>query len=244
MSDKVPSFKMTTAIPSSISTPDSVDSSIGKFEYFDGVPSSKTIETAYDFLDRSRAVNVFLNSLPMMSMSMLREGQKALGADACTKICIFDTLMDSETLLLTGNTSTMYALGFLALDRDGPTVIDLPTGMLGCLDDMAFRYMVDLGVAGPDKGKGGKYLVLPPGYEGDVPKGYFVVQSPTNGVWVFMRGYLTHGVKAASENDAAAFIRAHDGTPLGYSGCGWCETPLHGRTIVVSARPSTEGDDP
>ena len=62
--------------------------------------------------------------------------------------------------------------------------------MLGILDDMAFHYMVDLGVAGPDKGKGGKYLVLPPGYKGDVPEGYFVVPSKTSGVWVFMRGYL------------------------------------------------------
>ena len=62
--------------------------------------------------------------------------------------------------------------------------------MLGVLDDMAFHYMTDLGVAGPDKGKGGKFLVLPPGYEGDVPEGYFVVPSKTNGVWVFTRGYL------------------------------------------------------
>ena len=72
--------------------------------------------------------------------------------------------------------------------------------MLGILDDMAFRYMTDLGVAGPDKGKGGKFLVLPPGYEGEVPNGYFVVPSKTNGVWVFMRGYLDKGIKAASEN--------------------------------------------
>jgi hypothetical protein len=62
--------------------------------------------------------------------------------------------------------------------------------MLGILDDMAFHYMTDLGVAGPDKGKGGKYLVLPPDYQGEVPEGYFVVPSKTNGVWVFMRGYL------------------------------------------------------
>ncbi len=108
--------------------------------------------------------------------------------------------MDSTTTLLTGNTSTMYAVGFLDLEKDGPTVIDLPPRMLGILDDMAFHYMTDLGVAGPDKGKGGKFLVLPPGYKGDVPDGYFVVPSKTNGVWVFMRGYLDKGLKAASEN--------------------------------------------
>ena len=79
--------------------------------------------------------------------------------------------MDSTTVLLTGNTSTMYAVGFLDLEKDGPTVIDLPPKMLGVLDDMEFHYMTDLGVAGPDKGKGGKFLVLPPGHKGDVPNG-------------------------------------------------------------------------
>ena len=108
--------------------------------------------------------------------------------------------MDSTSLVLTGNTSTMYAIGLLDLAKDGPTVVDLPSGMLGILDDMAFLYMTDLGVAGPDKGKGGKFLVLPPGYDGDVPDGYFVVPSKTNGVWVFMRGYLDNGIKAASDN--------------------------------------------
>ena len=133
-------------------------------------------------------------------MATLREGQAAVGADSCRKICIFDTLMNSTTLILTVNTSTMYAIGFLDLDQDGPTVIDLPTDMLGILDDMAFHYMVDMGVAGPDKGKGGKFLVLPPGYKGDVPDGYFVVPSKTKRVWFFTRGYLTKGIKAASDN--------------------------------------------
>ena len=100
-------------------------------------------------------------------------------ADACNKICIFDTLMDSTSLFLTGNTSTMYAVGFLDLAKDGPCVVDLPTKMLGIRGDMAFLYMTDLGVAGPDKGTGGKFLVLPPGYDGDVPDGYYFVPSNT-----------------------------------------------------------------
>jgi hypothetical protein len=172
-----PKMKMTTDIPASITAPDKVDTSIGTLEYFDGVPSEKTVEAAYDYLDRSRAVNVFMNSIPMLSMYSLREGQASVGADASHKICIWDNLMDSTTILLTGNTSTMYAVGFLDLLKDGPTVIDLPPGMLGILDDMAFRYMTDLGVVGPDKGKGGKYLVLPFGYKKEVPKGYFMVPS-------------------------------------------------------------------
>ena len=190
MSTKPPKMKMTTEIPAAYTAPEKVHTSMGTLHYFDGVPSDKSTEAIYDYLDTSRAVNAFLNSIPALSMNALREGQAAMGADTCNKICIWDNLMDSKTILLTGNTSTMYAVGFMDLLKDGPTVIDLPAGMLGILDDMAFHYMVDLGVAGPDKGKGGKYLVLPPGYIGDIPNGYFVVPSKTSGLWVFMRGYL------------------------------------------------------
>jgi hypothetical protein len=193
-------MKMTTKIPASITAPDKVQTSIGTLNFFDGVPTEKTVDTVYDYLDRSRAVEVFLNTIPAISIYSLRKGQASVGADKSNKICIFDTLMDSKSLVLTGNTSTMYALGFLDLKKDGPTVVDLPPKMLGILDDMAFLYMTDLGVAGPDKGKGGKYLVLPPGYQGEVPDGYYVVPSKTFGVWLFMRGYLDKGIKAASEN--------------------------------------------
>ncbi len=203
-------MKMTTEIPASVTAPDKVETFIGTLEYFDGVPSEQTVETAYDYLDRSRAVNVFMNSMPMLSMNELRAGQASAGCKKLNQICIFDHLMDSKGLFLTGNTSTMYALGFLDLAKDGPVVIDLPPGMLGVLDDMAFRFMVNLGVAGPDKGKGGKYVVLPPGYKGEVPKGYFVMPSKTNGLWVFMRGYLDKKLpldKAISA--ASANIRNH-----------------------------------
>ena len=192
-----PKMKMTTDIPKAFTAPDKVDTSIGTLKYFDGVPTKESTKAIYDYLDTSRAVNVYLNSIPALSVNALREGQAAVGADTCNKIVIWDSLMDSTTLLLTGNTSTMYAVGFLDLLKDGPTVIDLPPGMLGILDDMAFQYMTDLGVAGPDKGKGGKFLVLPPGYEGEVPEGYFVVPSKTSGVWVFMRGYLDKSMPIA-----------------------------------------------
>jgi hypothetical protein len=112
---KSPKMKMTTDIPASITASDKVETSIGTLNYFDGVPTDKTVETVYDCLDRSRAVNVFINSIPMMSMYTLREGQASVGADASHKICIWDKLMDSTTILLTGNTSTMYAVGFLDL---------------------------------------------------------------------------------------------------------------------------------
>ena len=197
---QAPKLKMTTEIPASTRAADEVHTSIGTIKYFDGVPTEETVNTVYDYLDRARAVNVYLNSIPALSINALREGQASAGCITSNQVCIFDTLMDSKSLFLTGNTSTMYAIGFLDLAKDGPTVVDLPTRMLGVLDDMEFKYMIDLGVAGPDKGQGGKFLVLPPGYKGEVPEGYFVVRSNTYGVWLFMRGYLDKGIQAASEN--------------------------------------------
>jgi hypothetical protein len=106
-------------------------------------------------------------------------------------------LGDSKPLVLTWNNTSLYTWGFLNLEKDGPTVIEVPPGVLGALDDMYFRYIVDIGAAGPDRGKGGKYLVLPPGYEGKEPSGYHVVRSRTYGVWNFMRGYVEKGVEEA-----------------------------------------------
>ena len=72
--------------------------------------------------------------------------------------------------------------------------------MLGAIDSAWFRYVGDFGPAGQDKGKGGKYVVLPPGYKGKVPEGYFVLKSPTYRNWIFLRGSIAKGVDAAVKN--------------------------------------------
>jgi len=195
-----PKMKMTTDIPKAITIPDQVETSIGTLNFFDGVPTDQTVQTVYDNLDRMRGVDVFLNCLPGVSVYGLREGNRGIGVKKSHQVAIFDKLMDSKSLYLTANTNTMYAWSFLDLKADGPTVVELPTGMLGAFSDMWFRYMQDLGPAGPDKGKGGKYLVLPPDYKGDVPAGYFVVKSRTYGVWTFMRGSVAKGLEADATN--------------------------------------------
>ena len=192
-------YKMTTDTPASIKAPDKLKTSIGTMKFFDGVPDEASVDKVYDYLDRSRAVESFLNCIPAMSMYSIREGMKAFGIDAYNKIVIYDNLLDSKALWLTANTSTMYAMGWLDL-KDGPLVVDLPPRMLGILDDMAFLYMTDLGMAGPDQGRGGRFLILPPDYKGTVPPGFHVVKSKTYGAWLFMRGYLDKGIEAASKN--------------------------------------------
>jgi hypothetical protein len=184
----------------SISTNDRVETSIGALDFLDGAPLPRTAERVYDYLDTMRGVDAFLKGMPGASLQGLIKGAHSQGAVECHQVLIFDKLMDSQSLYLTGNTSTMYVVPNLDLERDGPTVLDAPAGMLGAFNDAWFRYVQDVGPAGPDKGRGGRYLVLPPGYEGEVPEGYFVVRPRTYSVWVFMRASIAKGLDAAKKN--------------------------------------------
>jgi hypothetical protein len=189
-----------TYIPPEILTPNKVETSIGTLEFLDGAPRLETAQKAYDFLDTMRGVDAFLKGMPGASLHGLINGAHSQGAVECHQVLIFDRLMDSNSLYLTGNTSTMYVLPNLDLKRDGPTVLEAPPGMLGAFNDAWFRYVQDIGPAGPDKGQGGRYLVLPPDYDGNIPEGYFLVQPRTYDVWVFMRASIAKGLEAAAKN--------------------------------------------
>lgn len=116
------------------------------------------------------------------------------GMDAANKVMIFETLMDCSSLFLTGNTDTVYTTGLLNLQRDGPTVIEMPPSVGPCtVDDAFFRFVTDMGGPGPDRGAGGKYLILPPGYKGSTPEGYYIATSPTYTNWFVGRGFLREG---------------------------------------------------
>ena len=178
-------------IPQSITTPDKVESRLGTLNFFDGYPDAKTVAAAYDNLDFQRGVRAFLDGLPIASLYAMREGLQEEGAVNGT-VGIFEQLMDARTLFLTANTESVYAMTWLDL-KDGPMVVESAPNTLGILDDFFFGYVTDLGNAGPDKGKGGKYLILPPGYDGEVPKGYHTFTSRTYGNWLIWRGFLQEG---------------------------------------------------
>ena len=159
-----------------------------------------TVEKVYDNLDRMRAVEVFLDNVGALSVYGVISGNASIGLTEPNQIAVAEKLLDSHSLYLTGNTSTMYSIGHLNLEAYGPTVVEVPPGMLGMLDDAWMRFVGNFGVAGPDKGKGGKYLILPPGYTGVVPEGYFVFKAPTYINWFFMRGSIADGLAPALKN--------------------------------------------
>jgi hypothetical protein len=184
----------------SISIPDKVETPIGAMEFFDGVPTGTTVQTVYDNLDRSRGLGVYLDNVGAVSIYSVLLGLAEQGADKPNKIALFEQLMDSQTIVVTANTSTLYAYSGTDLANDGPTVIEAPPGMLGFLDDAWQRFVGDIGVTGPDKGKGGKYLVVPPGYTGRVPDGYFLLKPRTNKNFLFLRGSIKDGIAPAVKN--------------------------------------------
>jgi hypothetical protein len=181
----------------SLSSPDQVESPFGRLDFFDGVPTAETAAAIYDALDLMRGIEVFLNSVPGASVVAMRRGLRAAGVESARVIGYTDPRANSGSLFLTPNTETTYGTTTLDLRAWGPTVIEAPPQSLCVVDDFWFRYVADMGIAGPDQGSGGKYLFLPPGYEGEVPDGYFTYRSATFTNWVVFRAL--GGVPAIKE---------------------------------------------
>src|SRR5580698_4563762 len=184
-------MKMTTPIPPSITTPDPVDTPIGTLKFFDGFPDDATVQKVYDNLDFQRGVQTFLSGMPGTSLVGMRTGFAKLGA-LNNNVLLFENRLDSKSLFLTGNTDSVYFSTWINL-KDGPMVLETPPKVLAFIDDAWFQYVTDIGNAGRDKGQGGKYLVLPPGYKSPVPEGYLVAQSRTYGLWLMGRGFKVNG---------------------------------------------------
>lgn len=186
-------------IPEKILTPDRVPTTIGELEFDDGRPTPETSQLVYDNLFRIRATEAFLDFVPMASLEAMRVGMVGQGVDAPNKVMLFDDLMTSSSLFLTGNTDTVYASSVFDLSKTGPLVVEIPPGAgPGTVNDAFFRFVVDMGGPGPDRGKGGKYLILPPDWDGEVPAGYFVATSSSNVNWLILRGLVKDGSPAAA----------------------------------------------
>ncbi|HMO30824.1 DUF1254 domain-containing protein [Enterovirga sp.] len=196
-----PAFSQTAA-PSAASSPGSqtadphgwlntetLRTPYGDFDFKNGYPSGDTAARLLETQKLNRAVDVYTTQMMRVSEIATREGIRAFGATTPQDVVIWENLMDAKTVLLTANTETVYAIAHLNLKADGPTVIEAPPRMLGFIQDGLQRYLADIGPLGPDKGAGGKFLVLPPGYNGSVPDGYFVSGSPTYSALFAVRGF-------------------------------------------------------
>ena len=149
-----------------------------------------------------RGVQAYLWAMPALNMYSMKEGSEKVFGKGYNVLPVWKQRLNAKTLITTPNSDVIYALGYLDLKEDGPIVIELPPKMQGILDDFWQRpipsvgeidgrkWAGDVGLPGPDRGKGGNYLILPPDYTGEIPPGYFAFRSGTYGVFVFWRAFF------------------------------------------------------
>jgi hypothetical protein len=202
-------------IPPELTTPDKLDSRLGALEFKDGAPSAATVEKIYDNLDFTHALNVFLDCYQVASTCAARDGMLSIGAEPGT-VVLFPELMDSKSLFLTANCDTIYAIAMLDLSK-GPMVVEVPPMALGTTDDVWFRWVIDMGLPGPDRGEGGKYLFLPPDYTGIVPEsGYSVARSTTRWLLSFTRYFLENNDPKPVVERIKKYLKIYPYAPGGY----------------------------
>ena len=213
-------------VPKSLLTPDRVQTEfLGELEFTDGMPSEATVKKTYDFLDLSRAVDAFLNGIPATSIYAMLEGLKQAGAKP-GDLVLWGNLYDARSLLLTPQTTTPYAFAEINV-KDEPAIVEVPAGRLvGAVDDAFFRWVTDLGLTGPNQGKGGKYVFVGPDYRGALPDGYRVVKTPTYRNWMFLRALVQNGDLEAATLGLRTQFRIY---PLSTRG-----TPPKGRVVNAS----------
>lgn len=160
-------------------------------------PTPETAGTLRRELAFQQATQAYLWALPLINTLGMKYGSEAAFGAGYNVLPIWKQRLDTKTLVTTPNSDVIYAMSYVDMTETGPVVLDAPAGLQGILLDFWQRpipvdggeYAGDVGLPGPDHGKGGKFLVLPPGYDGEVPEGYYVYRSGTNNLFVFLRGF-------------------------------------------------------
>jgi hypothetical protein len=179
-----------------------------------GYPTAETSRKLADELTFQRAVQAYLWALPAVNMYAMKEGLGKQFGEGYNVMAVFEKRLKPRTVITTPNSDVIYGLAFPDLSKTGPLILEAPPNLQGLMDDFwhrplegprigAVQYLGDIGIPGPDKGKGGKYLIVPKDYKGAIDrKSYFVYTSPTNGLLIFVRGFfqsvddLSPGVKS------------------------------------------------
>src|SRR4030095_2536597 len=198
-----------------LGAPDKIETRLGTLEFKDGAPSRETVRKVYDTLDFTRGLDVYLNSFGGASAYAIRQGFIDAGAPD-NSVVIFSDLMDAKSLFLTANADASYYLAVVDLTK-GPMVIEQPPRGLGTVNDMWFQWIIDVGFPGPDRGEGGRYLIVPPGYDGPLPdSGFHVARSKTLRVLYASRAFLVDNDPKPTVENIKKNLKIYPYTPGGY----------------------------
>jgi hypothetical protein len=196
------------------------DASTG-YEFRNGYPTPATVQKAYDDADQSRAVEAYKFFFPTVSILGTWDGNIAAGTVPNEVLLVLHGR--PEQIVFTPNSDTPYAGGTIDLSN-GPIVIDIPPGpIMAVINDLNQRFVMDMGLPGPDQGKGGKHLVLPPGYKGTVPSGYYSATATTNRVLFLLRAIPPGGDDAKGVELLKTVKVAPLNAPAGWKGVSWID---------------------
>ena len=178
---------MTLATAQARTQTQTVDTRIGKLDFENGVPTPQTVKNLYDQLDFQRACQLFLWAMPLVQVGNLEATLQGTTGAKSGDLSIYTG--NEQSVFLTPNATTPYILGYVDLAKTGPVEMDIPAGAIaGSTLDAWQRALSDLGLTGPDQGKGGKYVLVGPGQEPPTTAaGAFLLKSPTFGVVLFYR---------------------------------------------------------
>ena len=155
--------------------------------------SQEEAESLRDEFYYQNAVQAYVLTIPILNTIGLRDGSEAAFGSGYNVLPIWKDRMDSRAWVPTPNADVIYSMSYLDLNKDGPLVVAAPQDVVGMFTDFYQRTITDVGAIGPDGGNGGLYLLLPPGYDQKVPKGYFAFKSSTNNVFLFFRTIMPQG---------------------------------------------------
>jgi hypothetical protein len=170
---------------------------LANLPFVENRPTKETAQTLRDELLFQRATQTYLWALPLINTLGMKTGSEKVFGAGYNVLPIWKKRLDAKTLVTTPNSDVIYAMSYVDLGKDGPLVFEAPPQLQGILLDCwqrpipvdGGRFFGDVGFFGPDAGRGGKFLLLPPGYTGEVPEGHFAYRSGTYNVFIFLRSF-------------------------------------------------------
>jgi hypothetical protein len=150
-------------------------------------------EQLRDDLYYTNAIHAYMTMLPALNTIGMRDGSEVAFGRGYNVLPIWKERMDSRTWVPTPNADVVYSMSYLDLKESGPLVVAAPPNVIGMFTDFFQRTITDVGSIGPDRARGGLYLLLPPDYEGQIPQGYFAFKSSTYNVFLFFRTIMKKG---------------------------------------------------
>jgi len=181
-----------------------ISSPMVKHLYNGNWPSEEEGQELRDELYYNQAIQAYTTMLPALNTIGMRDGSHTAFGSGYNVLPIWKERMDSRALVPTPNADIVYAMGFYDLKETGPLVVAAPAGVIGMYTDFFQRTLTDVGAAGPDKAKGGLYLLLPPGYQGHVPPGYYAFESSTYNIFLFFRALMGKGPNGVDPSPGVA----------------------------------------